>query len=174
MHTLKTQPLQIAYFLSAYNEREVLEGFKIWNDGIQDGLSIKGWVPVKDKPVGVEFFDLTKVDGNYWVKDEQKLAETRHKEYLKKLGIQNRVLKFFKGLVNDTSEFAHVISGSKVSEEIYYERLGICKKCKFMIKKKSEMYCKPCGCPTWKPAELKSKLKWARLNCPKGYFKSME
>ena len=69
------------------------------------------------------------------------------------------------GIVSKVAEFISVVSGPKVSSEVFESRLAICKGCKYMREEDGKMYCGRCGCGKWRMAELTNKLKWARLEC---------
>ncbi len=64
--------------------------------------------------------------------------------------------------------FLGAMTGGKVSEEVYAERLRICESnvCQHLRRVGEDMYCGACGCPRWRLAELKSKLWRANLECP--------
>lgn len=165
---MKSKSLQIAqkiaYFLSAYGPADLLEGFGIWNEGIEDGLTKQGWYSVDTKPTDREFFDLTKLDGKYWVQDKQKSTE----------------LKPVSPFMQRVAQFLSAKLGPKVIDSVYEQRLKSCGyneliKCEYIKEKDGQFFCGACGCGFRKEAELSSKLRMARVECPKleGGFKKI-
>ncbi len=171
---MKSVALRIALRLAAYNSKDVIAGFKIWNSGVEVNLEKQGWKEQNEKPIDREYFKLA---GKYWVqeitppkinKPDQKQIDTHKKSLVKQISpLQKRSLK------SKLKEFYSITSGDKVIDSIFNQRLKICSECSFKIVKEDKIYCKPCSCPTYSPAELHNKLKWSRLSCPNGYFKAI-
>ncbi len=177
---MKTKSLQIAFFLSAFNIKDIVQGFKIYNDGIESGLSKQGWKEQEEKPIDREFFELA---GKYWIQDKPKpVLQSKNKNdilndstsLIQANSISSPKEKKEKGLIKKFFEFVKVSIGPKVVESVFQKRYSICKACKFHIVKGEKIFCKPCGCPTWEPAQLENKLRFARLSCPKEFFKAID
>ena len=71
-----------------------------------------------------------------------------------------------RGLGSRIWEFMTVVSGPRVTEEVFEQRLAICSECDRLHRDRDKLYCRACGCGAWRMAELHSKLWWARLECP--------
>jgi predicted RNA-binding Zn ribbon-like protein len=73
-------------------------------------------------------------------------------------------------------EFLKVSAGPKVKEEVFQFRLNVCKTvrdgspCEYLKQKRERIWCGACGCGFREAAELNTKLQWARVECPAGYF----
>ncbi|HON94106.1 MAG TPA: hypothetical protein PKZ07_21210, partial [Sedimentisphaerales bacterium] len=55
-----------------------------------------------------------------------------------------------------------------VPDEEAIRRLTICRtnECGHLVTKDKNEYCGACGCPKWRLAELKTKLRFAQIRCP--------
>lgn len=73
----------------------------------------------------------------------------------------------FGDILHKGVEFLHTISGPEVGEEKFQGRLLICLGCSDLIKKDEKIYCGLCGCAHWSGSELRRKLRWLNLRCPK-------
>lgn len=78
--------------------------------------------------------------------------------------------------ITKVRQFVQCVSGPKVDDATYRYRLAICRSndCgKTLLKGKYE-YCGACGCPKWRMARLKIKLRFAQLACPMGMFNAVD
>lgn len=55
-----------------------------------------------------------------------------------------------------------------VSEEVYHARMTICVECSQGVPRAGYLYCRACGCPSWRGARLGYKNRKAGHNCPLG------
>jgi hypothetical protein len=71
-------------------------------------------------------------------------------------------------LAEKIGTFLSAVTGPTVSDEEAARRLTICRtnECGHLVTKNANEYCGACGCPKWRLAELKTKLRFANLQCP--------
>ena len=72
---MKKPDKQILAMLQAFDQKEVLKAFELYQAGISDGfkktrqqLKEDGWSPQKEKPEGREFYFF---EGEYWVQSQE-------------------------------------------------------------------------------------------------------
>jgi hypothetical protein len=72
------------------------------------------------------------------------------------------------GRLGRVRSFLAAVTGPKVSEEVFRQRLIICASnaCGHLRKQDDRLYCGACGCGQWRLAELHTKLWFANLECP--------
>jgi len=66
--------------------------------------------------------------------------------------------------------FLRVITGPHIDDEQLGIRLTICRTCLCREQKNGKEFCMACGCPRYGLAELSTKLRFARLECPLAKF----
>ena len=64
-------------------------------------------------------------------------------------------------------EFVRVVTGPEVTEQVFNERLARCLQCLHLHRQGGGLYCRQCGCGAWRAAELRTKLWFAKLECPR-------
>ena len=64
--------------------------------------------------------------------------------------------------------FVTTILSRKVADEVYHTRMTICIECGQGVSRAGYLYCRACGCPTWKGARLGFKNRKCGHNCPLG------
>lgn len=71
-------------------------------------------------------------------------------------------------LAGKIASFAAAVTGPSASDAESARRLAICESnvCGHLVTRRGELYCGACGCPKWKLAELKTKTRFANLECP--------
>lgn len=176
---MKTTSLRIAARLAVDNPADVMAGFKIYTSGIETELKQQGWEEQDEIPVDKEFFEIA---GKYWVQDPEihqrmiiEMAGAR-----KKTDKKNNEVKEISPFMKRVGEFLSAKLGPKVIESVYQERLKECGykvvKCEHIKEKGDKAWCGACGCGYRKDAELSTKLKMARVECPKleGGFKKID
>ena len=163
---MKIPALQVAFFLSAYSSKDVVEGFKIYNNGIESGLSKQGWKEQDEKPIDREYFEL---DGKYWIQDKPKpVLQSKNKN-----DILNKVKPLSPFMVR-VKEFLSAKFGPRVIESEFEKRKKICGigqpeqlKCEYLKIINTLPYCSGCGCGEKKDAMLENKLRMANVSCPR-------
>jgi len=66
--------------------------------------------------------------------------------------------------------FARAVTSGRCDDAVYHRRLAICESCEHLKREGEKLYCQACGCPEWSLAELHTKLRFARVVCPRGKF----
>jgi len=62
--------------------------------------------------------------------------------------------------------FVVAVTGGRVDDAEYEQRMGECRACPGLVRDGSRLYCGPCECPHWFMAELHRKNRWKRHYCP--------
>jgi len=70
------------------------------------------------------------------------------------------------------AEFLGAVTGPRVDEAVFQNRLAICRACPHRREDAGHEYCDTCGCPNWKLARLDVKLRFANLACPTGRWEA--
>jgi hypothetical protein len=66
--------------------------------------------------------------------------------------------------------FARAVTSGRCDDATYHRRLAVCASCEHAKHEGEKLYCRACGCPEWSLAELHTKLRFARVVCPRGKF----
>ena len=69
-------------------------------------------------------------------------------------------------IVSHAVQFVQVVSGPKVNDAEFDRRMALCAACPKRKQHEGNLYCGACGCGQWPLAELHTKLRFARLQCP--------
>ncbi len=172
---MKSKELTIAYFFNAYDIKDIIKGFHLWNEGIVEGLEKQFWRPAKGegKPAGEYFL----IDGVYYVQDEEaKLKDLNDFDKNKKdLPAKVKPIPPFKKRV---TQFLLAKFGPRVIQSVFKERRYSCgvgkpedQQCEYLKIVENVLddkyYCGACGCGERADAELNIKLKMSRVECPK-------
>ncbi len=79
------------------------------------------------------------------------------------------------GLPRKAMQFLKVTSGPTVVHSVFEARLSRCRHgCPHLKTVAGRFYCGACGCDKWRLAELRTKLWWARVECPAGRFPAID
>ena len=74
------------------------------------------------------------------------------------------------GIVKKAISYIKAVSGPKVSQAVFADRLAICRQCDRREVTEAGEFCRACGCGQRDAAELTKKLRHAAVECPAGYF----
>ncbi len=76
------------------------------------------------------------------------------------------------GWLAKVGRFLTAVTGPHVSDEAFEQRLAACSAntCGKLRVDGEKRYCGACGCGKWRLAELSTKLRFARLECPQGIW----
>ena len=66
--------------------------------------------------------------------------------------------------------FVQAVTSGRCDDATYRRRLAVCASCEEVRREAEKLYCQACGCPEWSLAELHTKLRFARVVCPRGKF----
>jgi hypothetical protein len=77
-----------------------------------------------------------------------------------------------KGFASRVFSFLTAVTGPHVADEVFARRLAACtaNTCGKLKTDGEKRYCGACGCGKWRLAELSTKLRFARLECPQGIW----
>lgn len=127
---MKKADKQILSILQAFNKEDVLKAIDFYNSQLEgedqniiDGLEKEGWLPVKKKPDGKEFYFL---NGKYWIQTEE--AKLKEIEKVKKLITEQKSKIGAKKKTSSELSYITSLKCSKCGSGLYKQK--VCPRCK--------------------------------------------
>lgn len=71
-------------------------------------------------------------------------------------------------LVRRAVQFVKAIASREASDETVRRRLAACEACSELDRAGDQRFCRACGCPAWRFADLGAKAKHSAATCPLG------